>query len=145
MKRLLSISLFAGITLLVSGCTSSTSNVNTPDYSNLDVKKICSVESNGIEAVIAHGKMYNEIAKKEGVEFMRLGMKASQYISGAEEAFKSGAKTVDIVDKKKKKTGEVSTEYAAWRGCSFAVSALTQKTEAQTTWKLASPSDGYKY
>ncbi len=76
---------------------------------------------------------------------MRLGMKTSQYINGAKNAVKSGSGTVDILNKKKKKTGVVSTSYAAWRACSFALAALQQADDAKTTWSLAVPGDGYKY
>ena len=77
---------------------------------------------------------------------MRLGMKASQYIDASKEALKSGAKEIAIVDDKAKPTGEmVSLEFAAWRSCSFAISALTQMEDSKKNWKLASPSDGYKY
>jgi hypothetical protein len=115
------------------------------DLANLDVKKECNVEVNGIEKVLATAKKYNETAVKNKVEFMRLGMKTSQYIEAVDGALKSGAKNIDIVDNKKKKTGEVTVEYGAWRACAFAISALTQEAEGKTTWKLASPSDGYKY
>ena len=120
-------------------------NASASDISKLDVKKECNVEVNGIEKVIATATKYNAIAVKNKVEFMRLGMKASQYIEAVNAALKSGAKNIDILDVKKKKTGEVTAEFGAWRACSFAISALTQQEEAKTTWKLASPSDGYKY
>ena len=120
-------------------------NATASEISNLDVKKECNVEANGIEKVIATATKYNELAVKNKVEFMRLGMKASQYIEAVNAALKSGAKNIDIIDDKKKKTGEATVEFGAWRACSFAISALTQEEEAKTTWKLASPSDGYKY
>ena len=121
------------------------SYANASEVSKLDVKKECNVEANGIEKVLATAKKYNEIAVKNKVEFMRLGMKASQYIEAVDAALKTGAKNIDIVDDKKKKTGEATIEFAAWRACAFAISALTQEEEGKTTWKLASPSDGYKY
>lgn len=121
------------------------SYANASEVSKLDVKKECNVEANGIEKVLATATKYNEIAVKNKVEFMRLGMKASQYIEAVDAALKSGAKNIDIVDDKKKKTGEATVEFAAWRACAFAISALTQEEEGKTTWKLASPSDGYKY
>ena len=127
--------------LLASGLVNATAS----EISKLDVKKECNVEANGVEKVLATATKYNEIAVKHNVEFMRLGMKASQYIEAVDAAIKSGAKTIDIVDDKKKKTGDVAVEYGAWRACSFAISALTQEEEAKKTWKLASPSDGYKY
>ena len=120
-------------------------NASASDISKLDVKKECSVEANGVEKVIATAAKYNEIAIKHKVEFMRLGMKASQYIEAVNEALKTGSKNIDIVDDKKKKVSEATIEFGAWRACSFAISALTQEEEGKTTWKLASPSDGYKY
>ena len=115
------------------------------DLANLDVKKECNVQANGIEKVLETAKKYNEIAIKNKVEFMRLGMKASQYIEAVDGALKSGAKNIDIIDDKKKKTGEVTVEYGAWRACSFAISALTQDEEAKKTWRASVPGDGYKY
>lgn len=127
--------------LLASGLVNATAS----EISKLDVKKECNVETNGVEKVLATATKYNEIAIKHNVEFMRLGMKASQYIEAVDAALKSGAKTIDIVDDKKKKTADATIEYGAWRACTFAISALTQEEEAKKTWKLASPSDGYKY
>ena len=127
--------------LLASGLVNATAS----EISKLDVKKECNVEANGVEKVLATASKYNEIAIKHNVEFMRLGMKASQYIEAVDAALKSGAKNIDIVDDKKKKTSEAPIEYGAWRACTFAISALTQEEESKKTWKLASPSDGYKY
>lgn len=116
------------------------------DYSLLDVKKECDVKLNGVEKVIQTAEKYNKVAIDHGVEFMRFGMKASQYIDAVQKALKSGSNQIDIVDNKAKATGEkVSIEFASWRACSFAISALTQEAEAKKTWRLASPSDGYKY
>ena len=72
------------------------------DLANLDVKKECNVKVNGIEKVLETAKKYNEIAINNKVEFMRLGMKASQYIEAVDGALKSGAKNIDIVDDKRK-------------------------------------------
>ena len=134
---------FATISALVaSGLVSA----NASEISKLDVKKECNVEVNGVEKVLATATKYNEIAIKNKVEFMRLGMKTSQYIDASKEALKNGAKEIAIVDNKAKPTGEmVSLEFAAWRSCSFAISALTQMEDSKKNWKLASPSDGYKY
>lgn len=133
---------FAAVTALLSyGLTTASAS----EISSLDAKKECNVEANGIEKVIATAAKYNEIAVKNKVEFMRLGMKASQYIDAVNEALKTSAKTIDIVDNKKKKTGEESVEFGAWRACHFAISALVQEEEAKTTWRQAVPGDGYKY
>ena len=120
-------------------------NATASDFSKLDVKKECNVEANGIEKVIATATKYNEIAVKNKVEFMRLGMKASQYIDAVNNSLKSGSKTIDIVDAKGKKTEEATIEFGAWRACSFAISAVVQEEEAKTTWKMASPNNNYKY
>ena len=127
--------------LLASGLV----NASASEISKLDVKKECNVEANGVEKVLATASKYNEIAIKNKVEFMRLGMKTSQYIEAVDAALKAGAKTIEIVDDKKKKTADATIEYGAWRACTFAISALTQEEEAKKTWKLASPSYGYKY
>ena len=124
----------------------SLTSLGAEDFSKLDVKKECDVQSNGVEKVIQTAEKYNKIAKEHKVEFMRLGMKASQYIEATQEALKNGAKEIAIVDEKAKPTGEmVSIEFGAWRACSFAISALTQEIQSKENWRMASPSDGYKY
>ena len=151
MKKLISVTLsVATATLFLSGCMASTAKAKvmekaSSNISKLDIKNECNVEKRGAKKVLATASMYNEIAKKEGVEFKRLGMSASQYIKGTAKALATGSKTVDVLNKKKKKTGTVTTEYAAWRSCSFAISALQQKEEAKSTWRLAIPGDGFKY
>lgn len=138
MKKVLKISLLS--------LTLCSSLVFAEDISKLDVKKECDVKANGIEKVIKTAEKYNAIAKEHKVEFMRFGMRASQYIDATKESLKNGLDFIEIVDDKGKKTGEkMGIEFAATRSCSFAISALTQELEAKTTWKLASPSDGYKY
>jgi hypothetical protein len=143
MNKLLPLGLSIVTVVVLTACASSQPSPKTA--AKLDVKQVCSVQSNGIQNVLKTAELYNAEAKKRGLEFMRLGMKTSQYIAGAKKAVASGAKTVDVLNKKKKKTGTVSTEYAAWRACSFAISALSQAHEAKTTWRLAVPGDGYKY
>ena len=140
MKNILKISI--SVALLSFGLNLSAAE----DYSKLDVKKECDVKTNGLDKVIQTAEKYNKIAIEHGVEFMRFGMKNSQYIDASKEAIKSGAKEIELWDEKAKPTGEkVSIEFATWRACSFAISALTQEAQAKKTWKLASPSDGYKY
>ncbi|OCL87925.1 hypothetical protein [Arcobacter porcinus] len=116
------------------------------DYSTLDVKKECNVEENGLQKVIETAEKYNKIAIEHKVEFMRFGMKNSQYIEVSKNAIAKNEKEVALVDNKGKATGDiVSTEFATWRACSFAISALTQEIQSKKTWRLASPSDEYKY
>ena len=140
MKNILKISI--SVALLSFGLNLSAAE----DYSKLDVKKECDVKTNGVEKVIQTAERYNKVAIEHGVEFMRFGMKNSQYIEASKDAIKNNTKEIAIVDDKAKPTGEkVSIEFATWRACSFAISALTQEVQAKKTWKLASPSDGYKY
>ncbi|PLY05328.1 MAG: hypothetical protein C0625_14975 [Arcobacter sp.] len=113
----------------------------------MDEKKDCDVKANGIVQVIATANVYNEKAKKQGVEFRRLNVNNSDLIKSVEEAIKTGAKEVNPVHFKSKKPSKtkLETNYAAQRACKFAISALTQAEEAKTTWRLAVPGDGYKY
>lgn len=138
----LTLKIATSIALLTSGLVTLNAS---EDYTKLDEKKECSVTANGVEKVIATAAKYNAIAVEKKIEFMRLGMKNSQYIEAVEAAVKSGAKNIDIIDKAKKKTGEMTVEAAADRACRFAIGALAQYSEAKTTWRLAVPGDGYNY
>lgn len=113
----------------------------------LDVKDACSVEKHGIKKVIETAKMYNAVAIEHGIEFRRLNVNNSDLIASVEEAMKSGAKKVHPMHYKGKKRSKtkLATDFAAWRSCSFAIRALQQKQEAESTWRLAVPGDGYKY
>ncbi len=145
MKKLYSITMVAGLALAISGCTGGTANITTASAAKVDVKEVCST-SKGIDTLLATATAYNTVAKKHGVEFKRLGMSNSQYITETLKASKAGEKTVTLLNKKGKKTkNKVTTQYAAWRACSFAVRALQQEHEAESTWRLAVPGDGFKY
>ncbi len=123
-----------------------TTTVFAEDFSKLDIKKKCNIKSNSVANILATAKKYNTIAQKKGLEFRRLGVNNSAYISAIEEALKTGSKTVQLIDVKKKKTKDNFTvEYAVQRSCKFAITALTQELEAEKTWRLAVPGDGYKY
>ncbi len=148
MKKLYSLVVVSGLALTITGCGTTTNKnvVSTPSFETLDEKKLCNIEANGIEKVLETAKKYNKIPKAEGVEFKRLGMTNSQYITGAEEALKTGAKKVVLLNKKGKATkNSVTVSYAVQRACKFAVSALTQKAEGKKTWRLAVPGDGFTY
>jgi len=117
------------------------------EAAKLDVKKVCDVKANGAAKVVAVAKKFNPEAVKLGVEFKRLGIKNREYIKAVEEAVKAKKKEVVIHYKKKKKekTKKFPLEYAAWRTCTFAVRSLQQVKEAEKTWRLAVPGDGFKY
>lgn len=142
MKNIFKLSL---ITAVLFTYTFAKDSITIEKSTKIDVKKVCDVKSNGINKVLKTAKEYNSVAKEYGLEFMRLGMKTSQYIDAVEKALKSKNKKIDIVNKKKKKTGEVSVDFGAWRACTFSIRALQQHHEAKSSWKLAVPGDGYQY
>ena len=113
----------------------------------IDVKEVCNVQKNGIEKVLATAAEYNAVAVKLGVEFKRLGVTNSNYIHGTTAAAKAKQKKVTLTYKKKgkEKHQTFATEYAAWRACHFAVRALQQVNEAEKTWRMAVPGDGFTF
>ncbi|WP_292656651.1 hypothetical protein [Nitratifractor sp.] len=117
------------------------------EAAKLDVKNVCDVKANGLEKVLAVAEKYNPEAVKLGVEFKRLGIRNSVYIKGLKEAIKAKKPEVTLhyksKGKEKKKT--FKTDYAAWRACTFAVRSLQQVKEAQKTYRMAIPGDGYKF
>ena len=144
MKKLYSLVAATGLAIAISGCGSN--SVSVPSFANLDERALCSIESNGMDNVLATAIKYNKIAKVEGVEFKRLGMTNTQYIDGSVKALKEGASKVVLLNAKGKATKDsVSVSYAVHRACKFAVSALTQKAEGKNTWRAAVPGDGFKY
>lgn len=149
MKKITSI--LIGLTLSSTLATSVSANeVVTPMVEKamkLDVKKVCDVKANGLEKVLAIAKEYNPEAIKLGVEFKRLGIRNSVYIKGLEKAIKdkSPKVTLHYKSKGKEKQKTFATDYATWRACTFALRALQQVKEAQDTYRLAIPGDGFKF
>lgn len=132
--------------LLAAAVVTSSSALSVEESAKIDVKEVCSVEKNGIAKVIANAKEYNDLAKKENVEFRRLGVNNTDLILSVEAAIASGAKEVNPLDLKGKPSStKLETNYAAWRACAFGLSALQYKQEAKSTWRDAVPGDGYKY
>jgi phage host-nuclease inhibitor protein Gam len=117
------------------------------EAAKLDVKKVCDVKANGLEKVLAVAEKYNPEAIRLGVEFKRLGIRNSVYIKGLKEAIKAKKPEVTLHYKKKgkEKTKTFKTDYADWRACTFAVRSLQQVKEAQKTYHMAIPGDGYKF
>jgi uncharacterized protein YnzC (UPF0291/DUF896 family) len=150
MKNIFSVTIALVVGFSLFGCSelgkpSASSQSVYKNVMKIDVRTACNVQKNGVEKVLALAEEYNPTAVKDGVEFKRLGMTTSQYIDATKKALKDGSKTIDIVDKEGKKVGEESVAFGAWRSCAFAVSALKQKVEAKSTWRLAVPGDGFKY
>lgn len=134
------------LTIAATAALTLTTSLHAHNH-GMDVKKMCDVKANGIEKVIATANKYNAEAKKKGLEFRRLNVNNSDLIKSVEEALKTGAKEVNPMHFKGKTRSKtkLATDYAAWRACTFAISALTQAEEAKKSWRLAVPGDGYKY
>ena len=134
--------------LILTAVSFAVANAGLVDEAaKLDTKKVCDVKANGAAKVLAVAEKYNPEAVKLGVEFKRLGISNRLYIKYTKEAIKAKKKEVVIKYKKKKKekTKKFPVDFAAWRACTFAVRALQQVKEADKTWRLAVPGDGFKY
>ena len=146
MKKLYTLAITSAVALSLAGCAGGSSSLSPASAAKIDIKEVCSVKANGIETVLANAKLYNAAAIKEKVEFRRLGVNNSDLIIAVEEGLKAGAKKVTPKDFKGKATKDkFPIEYAAERACKFGLSALMQKHEAESDWRLAVPGDGYKY
>ena len=117
------------------------------EAAKLDVKKACDVKANGLKKVLATAEKYNPEAVKLGVEFKRLGITNTVYIKELKKAVakKSKKVTLHFKSKGKKKQKTFATDYAAWRSCTFAVRSLQQIQEAQKSYKMAIPGEGFKF
>jgi len=145
MKKLYTLAVSSTIVIALSGCASGLSTPSkAKSVMDIDTKTACSIEKNGLENVLALAKKYNPIAVKHKVEFMRFGVSTTKYIKGVDTALKTNSKTVSVIGKKKK-VQKFDINYATERACRFAISALKQEKEAQSTWRLAVPGDGFKY
>jgi len=132
---------------IATAWTTVSSAASLESAAKIDVAKVCDVKANGIDGVLKTAAEYNALAKKLGVEFKRKGVATSQYITDTEAAAKAKAKEVTLKYKKKGKVKKhtFATDYAAWRACAFAVRAVQQVNEAEKTWRLAVPGDGFKF
>jgi len=134
--------------LIITVVSATLANAGLVDEAaKLDVKKVCDVKANGAAKVVEVAKKFNPEAVKLGVEFKRLGIKNREYVKFVEEAIKGKKKEVVIKYKAKgkEKTKKFPLDFAAWRTCTFAVRALQQVKEAEKTWKMAVPGDGFTF
>ena len=147
MKKLYTLTLAAGLAFGLTACTGGasapTKMATVADAVKIDVAKTCNAKVNGAQAVLDVAKKFNPLAIEKQVQFMRFGAKTSEYIRATQEAINKGSKTASV--KQKKKTVKFETNYAADRACKFAVRALQQNHEAQTTWHEDVPGDKFKY
>ncbi len=146
MKKIYSLAITSIIAFSLAGCMGGSDSLTPAAAVKLDQREVCNVDKLGLETVLAHAKAYNTAAIKEKVEFRRLGVNNSDLIIAVEEGLKTKAKTVTPKNFKGKATKDkFPIEYAAHRACTFGLSALQQKHEGKSTWRLAVPGDGYKY
>jgi hypothetical protein len=151
MKKLYTLAITSAVALSLAGCAGGKSGLTPAKASKIDQRDVCSVEKHGIDTVLANAKAYNAAAVKEGVEFRRLNVNNSALIASVEEALAKGAKEVNPMHFKskpkkiKRSKTKLPVDYAAWRACSFGLTALQQKHEGKSTWRLAVPGDGFKY
>jgi hypothetical protein len=146
MKKIYSLAITSIVAFSLAGCMGGPNSLTPAASVKLDQREVCNVSKLGIETVLANAKVYNAAAIKEKVEFRRLGVNNSDLIIAVEEGLKAKATTVTPNDFKKKPTKDkFPIEYAAHRACTFGLSALQQKHEGKSTWRLAVPGDGYKY
>ena len=150
-KLVISISSLSLVAIL-SGCAGSagsatpTASKKSEDVLKLDVSKVCNAKVVGVESALNLAKKYNPIAVKKGIEFKRLGMRASQYIKAIDEALKSGKKEIVLLNKKGKPTKKkMNLVDASTRACKFAITALQYNNEAKTTYHYAVPGDKFSY
>ncbi len=144
MKKLYTLAITSAIALSLAGCAGG-SGLSPASAAKLDPNKVCNVKANGIETVLANAKAYNAAAKKAGLEFRRLGINNSSAIAAIEAGIKAGAKTVAPKDVKGKTKQKFEINYAAERACKFGLAALRQNHEAESTYRLAIPGDGFQY
>ena len=111
MKRLHKILLTAGLGVLTMGSLQADL---LQDAAAADVKKVCDVQANGLDKVLATAAMYNAEAVKLGIEFKRLGVTNSNYVKTTTEAAKAKKKEVVLEYKKK---GKVKKHKARYRLC----------------------------
>ena len=146
MKKIYSLAITSIAAFSLAGCMGGSNSITPAASVKLDQREVCNVSKLGIETVLANAKVYNAAAIKEKVEFRRLGVNNSDLIIAVEEGLKTKAATVTPKDFKGKETKDkFPIEYAAHRACTFGLSALQQKHEGKSTWRLAVPGDGYKY
>ncbi|MBD3841259.1 MAG: hypothetical protein IE909_05150 [Campylobacterales bacterium] len=134
-----------GVKVSADGCEIF-AGITLAEAATLNEKEVCNVAKLGIDQVIANAKLYNEQAKKEKVEFRRLGVNNSDLIISVEEGIKAGAKEVNPKDfKGKDSKTKLEINYAAHRACTFGLAALQYKEEGKSTWRNEVPGDGFKY
>jgi PBP1b-binding outer membrane lipoprotein LpoB len=143
MKKLYTITIAAGLAISLAGCYGP-KMATSSDAHKMDAKSTCDVSKHGVEKVLAVAKLYNPIAVKNGVEFRRLNVKNSGYISAIEKALLTNSKSVDLIGKGKK-IQKMEINWATQRSCTFALRALQQQKEAKSTWRMSVPGDGFTY
>jgi hypothetical protein len=110
MKNIYTITVSAGLALLLAGCGVAPSTpvapveVKASDAYALDVAKVCDSKTLGAQAVLDQAIKFNPIAVKKGLEFRRHGMDNNVLIEETQLAINSKASEVKLLDDNMKKT-----------------------------------------
>jgi len=152
MKKLYTLAITSAIALSLAGCAGGSNGLSPADAAKMDPNNVCNItKDNTLETVLANAKAYNAAAIKEKVEFRRLNVNNSSLINSIDEALAAGKTQVNPVhykskpEKIKRSKTKLEINYATERACKFGLAALTQKHEANATYRLAIPGDGFKY
>lgn len=148
MKKIQSLTIAAltAMTLSSSGFAQENTAAVLKEAMKVDVATACIPGKNSVDQLLKTAKKFNPTAIELGVQFKRLGMTTAQYIDLIEKAIRSKSKTITLLDKNGKPTkNKMDIDSAAERACKFAVRALQQHVEADESYKLAIPGEGYQY
>jgi hypothetical protein len=115
MKNIYTITVSAGLALLLAGCGAAPSTPAAPtakasDAYALDVAKVCDAKTLGAQAVLDQAIKFNPIAVKKGLEFRRHAMNNSVLITETQLAIDSKASEVKLLNDKKKKAFDKKLE-----------------------------------
>ncbi|MCI0501684.1 MAG: hypothetical protein L0Y61_08055 [Epsilonproteobacteria bacterium] len=107
MKNIYTITVSAGLALLLAGCGVAPSAPEKPaakasDSYGLDVAKVCDAKTLGAQSVLDQAIKFNPIAVKKGIEFRRHAMNNSVLIEETQLAINSKATEVKLLDDKMK-------------------------------------------
>jgi hypothetical protein len=115
MKNIYTLTVSAGLALLLAGCGAAPSTPEKPaakasDSYALDVAVVCDAEKLGAQAVLDQAIKFNPIAKKAGLEFRRHAMDNTVLIEETQLAINAKEDIVNLLDDKKKKAFDKKLE-----------------------------------
>jgi len=107
MKNIYTLTVSAGLALLLAGCGAVPSTpekhaAKASEAYGLDVAKVCDAKTLGAQSVLDQAIKFNPIAIKHGLEFRRHGMNNSVLIEETQLAINSKASEVKLLDDRMK-------------------------------------------